>query len=405
MNEVESQQLNALAGWLASLGEDSAHVAEFLDACLAKPSGEADRAVAEPLVGALSYVLKSLTLIPDGAEDLGFLEDALVLRAAAARALEAARENGLLAEPTVPGVADAEAAASALEEAAVEEAAVEEEAASGVADEAVGEESAAANPENSEPVSDEAAEERALDLAADVADSRVATVIEARIAETGEDGVDAEPAASASADGAPLSGDAPPNETAEASESPAASDRGEEVLEVPSANAAQANALEEEPAVDAAPLPEISVPEEPSELEHAGSEPAESELAESELTESELTESELTESELTESELGEAVPARSLDFTVVRSLASDAPIVEALLGAELPRLGLLLTQLRGLSVRGRSVAEVLEDAAARSALLGEIQSWAESYLAPVFPKDEKSLVKLRSFLRVKLPRE
>jgi hypothetical protein len=339
-------------------------------------------------------------LIPDGAEDLGFLEDALVLRAAAARALEAARENGLLAEPTVRGAADAEAAASALEEAAVEEAAVEEEAASGAAEEAVGEEPAAANPESGEPVSDEAAEERALDPAAEVADSRVATVIAARIAETGEDGVDAEPAASASADGAPLFGDAPPDEPAEASAEPAASDCVEEVLEASSANASQANAsqanasqanaLEGEPAVDAAPSPEIPVPGEPSELDPAGSDPVGSEPA---------------ESEPAELEPGAAVPARSLDFTVVRTLASDAPIVEALLGAELPRLSLLLTQLRGLSARGRSVAEVLEDPATRSALLSEIQSWAESYLAPVFPKDEKSLVKLRSFLRVKLPRE
>jgi hypothetical protein len=68
--------------------------------------------------------------------------------------------------------------------------------------------------------------------------------------------------------------------------------------------------------------------------------------------------------------------------------------------------GRLATYIRGLesmAVRGRSVDDILRDEAARAELLREVRSWADGYSAPSFSRDEKNLVKLRSFLGAKLP--
>jgi uncharacterized membrane protein YkvA (DUF1232 family) len=48
--------------------------------------GSLSDAQRRPVAGSLNYLFKSLDLIPDGIEDLGFLDDAFVLRVAAARA-------------------------------------------------------------------------------------------------------------------------------------------------------------------------------------------------------------------------------------------------------------------------------------------------------------------------------
>ena len=51
---------------------------------------------ARSLVSGLNYIFKSLDLIPDGIDDLGFLDDAFVLRVACAFAVErpAGRQEG-----------------------------------------------------------------------------------------------------------------------------------------------------------------------------------------------------------------------------------------------------------------------------------------------------------------------
>jgi uncharacterized membrane protein YkvA (DUF1232 family) len=78
MSELESQYLEAFALWLRRLPDDARVLAEALyDASL--PSAQRAQVAA-----ALNYLVKSLDLIPEGIEDLGFVDDAFVLRVVAA---------------------------------------------------------------------------------------------------------------------------------------------------------------------------------------------------------------------------------------------------------------------------------------------------------------------------------
>ncbi|HSC88935.1 MAG TPA: YkvA family protein [Polyangiaceae bacterium] len=80
MNEEESRLLTACAQFLGSLPADTASLAEALrDESLASDKRR-------PLAAALNYLFKSLDLIDDGIEGLGFLDDAFVLRIAAEQA-------------------------------------------------------------------------------------------------------------------------------------------------------------------------------------------------------------------------------------------------------------------------------------------------------------------------------
>jgi uncharacterized membrane protein YkvA (DUF1232 family) len=75
--DLETRCLNFFPDWLQTLGADAADVSKIL----ASPS--ASLSVKKYAAGALNYLFKSLDLIPDGVEDLGFLDDAFVLRIAA----------------------------------------------------------------------------------------------------------------------------------------------------------------------------------------------------------------------------------------------------------------------------------------------------------------------------------
>lgn len=81
MSEIETQCLEAFPKWLAALNDDAAAMASLLNA--ESIPEKARRYVA----GALNYLFKSLDLIPDGVEDLGYLDDAFVLRIASKLAL------------------------------------------------------------------------------------------------------------------------------------------------------------------------------------------------------------------------------------------------------------------------------------------------------------------------------
>jgi uncharacterized membrane protein YkvA (DUF1232 family) len=82
------QFLEIFPEWLRTLGSDVA----VLSAALADDATpEAARRV---LAGGLNYVFKSVDLIPDGIDDIGYLDDAFVLRVASAQSLAA----GLSAE-------------------------------------------------------------------------------------------------------------------------------------------------------------------------------------------------------------------------------------------------------------------------------------------------------------------
>jgi uncharacterized membrane protein YkvA (DUF1232 family) len=89
MSNADSRCLDAFPEWLRSLAED----ALALGAVVADDSQPEARR--RTVAGALNYLFKSLDLIPDGIEDLGFLDDAFVFRVAAARA----SDGGSASEP------------------------------------------------------------------------------------------------------------------------------------------------------------------------------------------------------------------------------------------------------------------------------------------------------------------
>lgn len=74
--------LDVFPDWLRSLGEDAAALGGVV---ASRSNDEVGRFVA----GGLNYIFKSLDLIPDGIDDLGFCDDAFVIRVAAALACEA----------------------------------------------------------------------------------------------------------------------------------------------------------------------------------------------------------------------------------------------------------------------------------------------------------------------------
>lgn len=84
----DAKYLEMFPNWLAGLGQDAASLGKLLTS---DASEEAKRQV----TAGLNYIFKSLDLIPDGIDDLGFLDDAFVIRVASRLAVE---EAGLTAE-------------------------------------------------------------------------------------------------------------------------------------------------------------------------------------------------------------------------------------------------------------------------------------------------------------------
>jgi len=74
MSELNEKWLDTFPGWLRSLGED-------VDLALtaAESTGDEGKRL---LVAGINYLFKSLDLIPDGIDDIGYLDDAFVLRVA-----------------------------------------------------------------------------------------------------------------------------------------------------------------------------------------------------------------------------------------------------------------------------------------------------------------------------------
>ncbi len=83
--------LDVFPDWLRTLGEDAA----ALGTIVADPPNED---VQRYVTSGLNYIFKSLDLIPDGIDDLGFCDDAFVIRVAAALAceVEGATKEGVL---------------------------------------------------------------------------------------------------------------------------------------------------------------------------------------------------------------------------------------------------------------------------------------------------------------------
>jgi len=72
-----SKYLETFPAWLRGLGEDAEGLAALLS------DGKAPGPAQEAVTGGLNYLFKSLDLIPDGIDDIGYLDDAFVLRVAA----------------------------------------------------------------------------------------------------------------------------------------------------------------------------------------------------------------------------------------------------------------------------------------------------------------------------------
>ena len=77
---LDARYLEIFPGFLRTLGEDAAALAGVV-------ASDAPVDVRRYATAALNYVFKSLDLIPDGIDDLGFLDDAFVVRVAAAIAV------------------------------------------------------------------------------------------------------------------------------------------------------------------------------------------------------------------------------------------------------------------------------------------------------------------------------
>lgn len=84
--DLETRCLNTFPDWLRTLGADAADMSKILS------SPTATLPVKKYAAGALNYLFKSLDLIPDGVEDLGFLDDAFVLRVSAALIVNEAQD-------------------------------------------------------------------------------------------------------------------------------------------------------------------------------------------------------------------------------------------------------------------------------------------------------------------------
>ena len=78
MTDLQTRCLDTFPEWLRTLATDASDLAQVLTAQGTPES------VRRYIAGGLNYLFKSLDLIPDGIEDLGFLDDAFVLRVASA---------------------------------------------------------------------------------------------------------------------------------------------------------------------------------------------------------------------------------------------------------------------------------------------------------------------------------
>lgn len=78
--DVDAKCLETFPLWLRTLGDDAEGLVDLISL----------DSVPEParrvLAGGLNYLFKSLDLIPDGIDDIGYLDDAFVLRVAAGNA-------------------------------------------------------------------------------------------------------------------------------------------------------------------------------------------------------------------------------------------------------------------------------------------------------------------------------
>jgi len=87
---------------------------------------------------------------------------------------------------------------------------------------------------------------------------------------------------------------------------------------------------------------------------------------------------------------------------IVGRLADEAKQVAEFLEDDYTRLVTYVKNLRKGAARGRTVEDIITDAAVRSAFVHEVNAWAKEYQVPPFTRDVKTLIKLKAFLNAKL---
>lgn len=87
---------------------------------------------------------------------------------------------------------------------------------------------------------------------------------------------------------------------------------------------------------------------------------------------------------------------------IITRLRAETTLIQEFLGEVYPRLDAYVAELEKAKVRGRSVGEILSDSDVRAEFVREARAWADGYQPPSFLRDDKNLVKLRSFLSAKL---
>jgi len=80
-SDVDAKCLETFPNWLRTLGDDAEGLVDMISDTQTVP--DTARRV---LAGGLNYLFKSLDLIPDGIDDIGYLDDAFVLRVACGHA-------------------------------------------------------------------------------------------------------------------------------------------------------------------------------------------------------------------------------------------------------------------------------------------------------------------------------
>ena len=82
-----ARYLEVFPAWLGTLGKDAGELGAFV-------AGRPQDDLARFAVSGLNYIFKSLDLIPDGIDDLGFCDDAFVIRVACRLAVDGGEDPG-----------------------------------------------------------------------------------------------------------------------------------------------------------------------------------------------------------------------------------------------------------------------------------------------------------------------
>lgn len=101
--------------------------------------------------------------------------------------------------------------------------------------------------------------------------------------------------------------------------------------------------------------------------------------------------------------LAEAPAPAGPGADVLLRLAGDAKAVKEFLGDGYARLEAYVKNLREGAARGRTVQDIMTDPAVQRTFVGEVKAWSQSFEAPSFTHDPKTLIRLRAFLNAKLP--